>query len=73
MAIPKKNTKGKPPKARQTRNVAKQISNEYVDMSFKVDAEFRKAFRTFASELDISQKDLLMKAFYFYRDNSQPG
>lgn len=70
MAIPKKKTKGTPPPAKQTRNLVKQVSNEYVDMSFKVEPDFRKEFRTYASELDISQKDLLMKAFYYFRDNA---
>ena len=72
MSIPKKkSTKLKHlPQLVPTTNLSKRASNEYVDMSFKVDPDFRKEFRTYASELDISQKDLLMKAFYYLRDNS---
>lgn len=41
-------------------------SKEFVDMSFKVTAEFRKEFKTYAVTHDMSMKELLERAFNRY-------
>ena len=38
-------------------------------MNFNVDPEFRREFKTFAASRDMSQKELLEKAFYDYVKN----
>ncbi len=41
-------------------------SSEFVDMSFKVTADFRKEFKTYAVINNISMKELLERAFNDY-------
>lgn len=65
-------TKGTPPAAKKTENlnVASDgnASDSFVAMNFKVDPEFRKEFRSYASGLDIPMKDLLERCFAFYKE-----
>jgi hypothetical protein len=58
-----KGTKGKP--TQQT--TANLESEELVAMNFKVDKTFRREFRTYASDHDMSMVDLLKKAFEEYK------
>ena len=74
MSFKKLKTKGTPPTAKETENlnvVQGNPSDHFVAMNFKVNPEFRKAFRSYASELDIPMKDLLERCFHFYRDQNQ--
>lgn len=67
---PKRKGKGDPPKpekATQTGNLEKGGNQELKPMNFKVPAEFRKEFRTYASELDISMVELLRRCFDAYK------
>lgn len=43
-------------------------SEELVGLSFKVSPTFRREFRTYASEHDMSMRELLEKAFRKYVD-----
>lgn len=43
-------------------------SEELVALNFKVDRSFRRAFRTYASDQDMSMVDLLKKAFEVYKN-----
>lgn len=65
---PKKNTKGIPPSIDQTQaydptNTPARTKSGGSQMAFNVDPEFKREFKTFASMMDMSQKDVLMKAF----------
>lgn len=60
----KKSTKGVP-----TPQTTTNLENEeLVAMNFKVDKAFRREFRTYASDHDMSMVDLLKKAFEEYRN-----
>ncbi len=62
---PPKSTKGEPvqePSATLTR------SDELVALNFKVSPDFRREFRTYASERDISMVELLKDAYSEYRE-----
>ena len=62
---PPKGTKGEPvqePSATLTR------SDELVALNFKVSPDFRREFRTYASERDISMVELLKDAYREYRE-----
>jgi len=71
MSFKKLKSKGEPPVAKQTENlnvVQGNASDHFVAMNFKVNPEFRKTFRSYASDLDIPMKDLLERCFTFYRE-----
>lgn len=38
-------------------------------MNFKVPAAFKREFKTYATELDMTMVDLLQQCFYFYKNN----
>ncbi len=62
---PPRGTKGEPvqePSATLTR------SDELVALNFKVSPDFRREFRTYASERDISMVELLKDAYREYRE-----
>jgi hypothetical protein len=60
-----KGTKGKPV-AQTTDNLD---TEDLVGLNFKVPASFRREFRTYASEHDMSMRELLEKAFEAYRES----
>ena len=72
MSFKKLKTKGAPPVAKKTENLNVSAdgnaSDHFVAMNFKVNPEFRKAFRSYASDLDIPMKDLLERCFAFYKE-----
>ena len=59
-----KGTKGKPA-AETTDNLE---SEELVGLNFKVPASFRRELRTFASQQDMTMREVVERAFYEYRD-----
>jgi hypothetical protein len=66
---PKKSTKGTPPGAGQTvGNLDKHESGKMVALNFTVPADFRKAFKGYAVDHDITMLELLRRAFLEYRD-----
>ncbi len=74
MSFKKLKTKGAPPEAKKTENLNVaasgngNASDNFVAMNFKVNPEFRKDFRSYASDLDIPMKDLLERCFAFYKE-----
>lgn len=74
MAVIKKpagrGTKGAPPAELQaSQNLSKSEDYELRPLNFKVPAEFKRDFKSYATQLDISMVDLLQKCFDFYREN----
>lgn len=41
------------------------------DLNFKVDIEFKKRFKSYATNLDISMRELLINAFEFYEAHNK--
>ena len=65
-----KKTKGTPPKETvSSENLHKSSEKQKVALNFLVDAEFRKALKTYAIENDMSMVGLLKKMFDFYREH----
>ena len=60
-----KGTKGNPA-AQTTDNLE---AEELAAMNFKVSASFKREFKTYATQQDMSMRELLEKAFYQYRDS----
>jgi len=63
--IAKPNRKGTPPQAEENKsnNLKKAASGEKVQLKFDVSPEFRKEFKTFALDNDMSMVELLMEGF----------
>lgn len=59
-----KGTKGQP--ITQTTNNLE--SEELAPLNFKVSKSFKREFKTYASERDMSMRDLLEKAFEVYKE-----
>lgn len=63
-----KRRKGTPPKEEEaSRNLTKPSNQELKPLNFKVAAEFKKDFKLYALEHDISMVELLQRAFKFYK------
>ena len=60
-----KGTKGQP----VTQTTDNLESEELAPLNFKVSKSFKRDFKTYASERDISMRELLEKAFRQYRDS----
>lgn len=50
-------------------NIKKPAAGELVPLNFKIDAEWKKEFKTFATAHDLSMVDLLKNTFEFYKQN----
>ncbi len=62
---------GKPKeKRKQSQNILKKEKGKTVDLNFKVDAEFKRDFKTFAVTHDLSQKQVLEMAFRLLKENT---
>lgn len=60
----KVNTKGSPPPAEKpSRNLTKNPSNKEVPLNFKVESEFRRAYKSFAVENDVTMNHILRRSF----------
>lgn len=69
---PKKNSKGVPPSIEQPQvfdptNTPARTTSGGAQMSFNVDPEFKREFKTFASSMDMSLKDVLIKSFELFK------
>ncbi len=62
---PPKSTKGEPV---QEPSATLMRSDELVALNFKVSPDFRREFRTYASERDVSMIELLKDAYREYRE-----
>jgi hypothetical protein len=66
---PQRSTKGAPPIAEApTSNLRIPDAAELSPLNFKVSPAFRREFKTYASRLDISMKELLERCFRAYRE-----
>ncbi|GIV32412.1 MAG: hypothetical protein KatS3mg030_714 [Saprospiraceae bacterium] len=67
---PKRATKGAPPAEDEAPvNLKRSADQELKPMNFKVPAAFKREFKTYATELDMSMVELLQQCFYFYKSN----
>ena len=65
---PKRGTKGTPPASAEImNNLSMPETNDLVPLNFKVAREFRIEFKTYASRLGISMKELLERSFQEYK------
>lgn len=46
-----------------TSNLSKKENGKLVDLNFKVPPELKRSFKMYAAEHDMSQKEVLIKAF----------
>lgn len=64
---------GKPkhrPLKQSSQNTQKRESGRDVDLNFKVSAEFRRDFKIYAAAHDMTQKDVLLAAFFALKERS---
>ncbi len=69
---PKKNSKGVPPSIEQPQvfdptDTPTRTKSGGAQMSFNVDPEFKREFKTVASSMDMSLKDVLTKSFELFK------
>ena len=68
---PRKNRKGTPPSSEDTSNNLTNLPTKEVgkrkDLNFKVPSDFKKEFKNFATNNDLTMHDLLIKMFHFYK------
>jgi hypothetical protein len=65
---PKRSTKGAPPTTDEAlNNLAIPDTGDLAPLNFKVEPSFRKEFKTYASRLGISMKELLDRSFREYQ------
>lgn len=65
---PRRSTKGTPPTAEESpRNLDIPDSGDLAPLNFKVEPAFRREFKTYASTLGISMKELLDRSFREYQ------
>ncbi len=68
---PPKKAKGKgtPPQLEETKNnLAKVAANDYVGLRFSVSPEFRKEYKTFALDNDMTMVEVLQKSFELLKE-----
>lgn len=53
-----------------TQNTQKRESGLDVDLNFKVSAEFKRDFKLYAAAHDMTQKDVLLAAFFALKERS---
>lgn len=69
---PKKKSKGVPPSIEQPQvfdptDTPARTKSGGAQMSFNVDPEFKREFKTVASSMDMSLKDVLTKSFELFK------
>lgn len=63
-----KKRKGAPPKEQETsRNLSKPTNQELKPLNFKIPASFKKEFKQYAFDHDITMVELLIKSFEYYK------
>ena len=66
----RKSRKGLPPSEVQaSSNLTTPDPTDLKPLNFKVPAEFRKAYKSFAVDHDMTMVDLLMETFAFYKEH----
>ena len=67
---PSSNRKGAPPpEVEASANLERLPDTEMRPMNFKVSAAFKREFKSYATQMDISMVELLQRCFAFYRDS----
>ncbi len=67
----RKTTKGAPPvEVEASRNLMKAEDSDLTPLNFKVTADFKRTFKTYAAQMDISMVDLLQRCFEYYKDRN---
>ncbi len=67
---PPMNRKGAPPPEQEpSRNLERMPDQEMRPLNFKVSAEFKREFKSYATQLDKTMVDLLQDCFDFYKNN----
>ena len=65
-----KKRKGTPPKNEETsQNLTKVSNQDLVALNFKIPADFKKQFKRYAFEHDISMVELFVRSFEAYKLN----
>jgi hypothetical protein len=65
---PVRTTKGAPPaEVESSLNLTRSEDFELVPLNFKVSADFKREFKTFAAQRDISMLELLIRSFEEYK------
>ena len=63
-----KKRKGTPPKEQEmSRNLDKPTNQELKPLNFKISADFKKEFKQYAFDHDITMVQLLIKSFEYYK------
>lgn len=66
---PKRNRKGAPPPPQVTsNNLTKTTDYEMRPLNFKVPADFKKEFKGYAMEMDITMVELLQRSFRDFKN-----
>ena len=72
---PRKNRKGIPPvledASNNLTNLPLKKTAERKHLNFKVDPDFKREFKNFATNNDLSMHDLLIKVFDFYKVHNE--
>ena len=64
------NRKGAPPpELEASTNLSRMPDEELRPLNFKVRAEFKREFKSYATQLDMSMVDLLQTCFDYYKQN----
>lgn len=67
---PARTTKGTPPpEVEVPTNLSRSADQELKPMNFKVPAAFKREFKTYATELDMTMVDLLQQCFYHFKNS----
>jgi hypothetical protein len=64
------NRKGAPPPIEEaSENLSRNSDHDLTPLNFKVPIEFKREFKTYATQMDISMVDLLTRCFDFFKSN----
>jgi hypothetical protein len=61
---------GSPTEPKVANNTIKKDAGKIVDLNFKIPVEFKREFKVWASSHDMTQKELLTKAFDLIKKSS---
>lgn len=65
-----KGTKGAPPQV-PSQNLTKDDESNMVGLNFKTPPAFRKEFKGYALDRDLTMNELLLKCFSFYKESQK--
>lgn len=66
------NSKGVPPQETQASNNLSKLNNkEEVGLNFKVEGQFRKEYKSYATDNDLSMTELLKQSFEIFKSHNK--